>query len=99
MLQERLSELPERFLKTKRLLVRLKYPELVSIAELTSIEGVKEVRKRTVDVFHIEVISEDRVVEVSDYLARKKAGILEFRTDAMSLEDIFIKVVSEDVPH
>jgi len=68
---------------------------MVIFNELNSLPHVKMVEKVSDEKFEIEVESGHDIREtVSTALAKMGAGLLEMKTESMSLEDIFLKAVT-----
>jgi ABC-2 type transport system ATP-binding protein len=81
--------------KGQRIVVHVANMDKVNVDELKSLSHVKMVEKASDEVFEIQVESGHDIREtISALLAKMGAGILEMKTEAMSLEDIFLKAVT-----
>jgi ABC-2 type transport system ATP-binding protein len=81
--------------KGQRIKVHVAKMDRVIFDELKSLPYVKIVKKVSDEKFEIEVESGHDIREtVSTALAKMGAGLLEMKTESMSLEDIFLKAVT-----
>ena len=81
--------------KGQRIIVHVAKMDLVNFEELKSLSYVKAVEKSSDEKFKIEVESGHDIREVvSTVLAKMGAGLLEMKTESLSLEDIFLKAVT-----
>ena len=81
--------------KGQRIIVHVANMDKVNFDELSASSYVKMVEKVSDEIFEIEVESGYDIREtISTLLANMGAGILEMKTESMTLEDIFLKAVT-----
>ncbi len=95
---DKIENLSRRFAEKLSILIRVRRPEVIDIDKIRAIEGVENVQwsdEKSLRVY----LSAD--VDIRERLAGEifsmSAGLLEFRTETPGLEDIFIKVVTEEL--
>ena len=95
--EDNLEGLSQRMSGQSRIIVKVKRAQLLNSLkeEVTSVQKVS----RTKDSFLIDAAKDDNVVEtIAQYVIQSGAGLMEIRSDDMSLEDIFIKLTSSEAP-
>jgi ABC-2 type transport system ATP-binding protein len=79
----------------QRIICSVAHPGKIDFEVLQSLPHVKKVEQLSADKFAIEVDSGQDIREaVSSFLAGAGAGLLEMKTETLSLEDIFLKAVT-----
>lgn len=95
---ERIDALTKRFSEVYRWKIRVKRPENLLVDRLRTLEGILELKRLSEDTIEIHT---ERDTDASDRLMEAfldmDVGLKEVRTETVTLEDIFIKVVTEDV--
>jgi len=94
---DRLENLSQRFADKLRLRIKLKDPSKVDLSKLTKIEAVQTVELKGDSLLITAQKDKDVRSIIAEELVWMKAGLLEMNTETVKLEDIFIKVVTEDV--
>ncbi len=95
---DRIDALSRRFADRVMIHVRVKRPEKIKIERLQGIEGVGSVEMGGGGSLKVHASGDIDIRErVAEEIVSMSAGLLEIRSETPGLEDIFIKVVTEDV--
>jgi ABC-2 type transport system ATP-binding protein len=97
LLSERLDRLSERFVDSIRFVVKIHRPEALDKERLLKLDGILSIDSLTEDIFEIKTIGVEVGSIIADEIVSMGAGLVELRSEGISLEDIFIKVVTENV--
>jgi ABC-2 type transport system ATP-binding protein len=90
-----IESLSNRLSGGRQVVFRVIRPERVDTARLSSINGVKEVAGGRGNEFAMSISGDDRLLEdISISIVGMGAGLLEIKEMKLSLEDIFLKVIS-----
>jgi len=99
LLSDSLESLSSRFSDETKVRVRVKRPDLFDRERLLGQEGVLEVQELPDGGFEIRVGQGADMAKVSEEIMGMGVGLVAFSPEGPSLEDIFIRVVTEDVAH
>ncbi len=81
--------------RSRRIAVRVARPERVNVDRLFSIKGVNDLFMGEGNEFALDITGSDEIFEViSSAVVEMGAGLLEMKEKGMTLEDIFIQVIS-----
>lgn len=95
--EDSLAGLNDRMTGGRKLILRVKYPSKELTAKLGQIEGVQSATELAGGVYDIKTISAEGPQEaVAALVATSGAGLIEIRGQDLNLEDIFLKLVSEE---
>jgi ABC-2 type transport system ATP-binding protein len=79
----------------KKIVLNVKRPEHLDMAQLSSITGVDDITKHSDHEFVLSVSGGDDVLEkISSSVVESGAGLTGIRVKSMDLEDIFLKIVT-----
>jgi ABC-2 type transport system ATP-binding protein len=79
----------------QKIIVSVAYPENIDMDRLRKLDHVKEIATISDNSFEIDIeAGYDIRANISETIAGMGAGLLEMRTKALSLEEIFLKVVT-----
>ncbi len=79
----------------KKIALKVKRPEHLDTKQLSSIKGVDDITKQTDNEFLLSVSGGDDVLEkISSSVVDSGAGLTGIRVKSMTLEDIFLKIVT-----
>jgi|Deesub1362A_J573_1020465.scaffolds.fasta_scaffold00004_398 ABC-2 type transport system ATP-binding protein len=96
---DRIENLTKRFSEGGRVFVRIRHPENLDIERLKDIDGVEKVEIKEKDQFEVlfKKEAEQLLEKISDVLFDMRVGVVEFKPFGLTLEEVFIKAVSEDI--
>lgn len=95
--EDSLEGLSRRMGGRKRITIRLRRSHDALTESLQSVPGVLKVGREGSDVFAETDGEEETTEQIASHIVNKGAGLLEFRTEGMNLEDIFIQLTSNQV--
>jgi ABC-2 type transport system ATP-binding protein len=95
--EDTLSDLNNKMTGGRKLHVRVKTPSAELLQKLNRVEGVQSILEKTSGVYEISTINSDSPQEnVAALVATSGAGLIEIKSQELNLEDIFLKLVSEE---
>ncbi len=84
-------------MKSQKVLVRLHKPPSEPISALRNLDGVLSVQRRDGNLFVLEAPpDQDLRPRIAEYVVRNGWGLLELRQEELTLEDIFINLVTHE---
>ena len=96
--EDSLQKLNERMAGGKKLFVKVKHPTPKLKEEISAINGVRSVEASDGGILEITTDSDETVQEnIATKIATTGAGLIEMRSQEVSLEDIFLKVTREEM--
>ncbi|MCB0411802.1 MAG: ABC transporter ATP-binding protein [Bdellovibrionales bacterium] len=94
--EDSLDGLSRRMGGKKRVFLRLRRKQQELCSSLENLPGVTKVDNAGSEIIAETDGLEDTIEGLSSHVVEKGAGLIEFRTEGMNLEDIFIKLTSSD---
>lgn len=83
--------------KTERILVRLSHPPSEPLKALRDLDGVMNVERVGDNLFALETsVGRDIREQIAEFVVKNGWGLLELRREEMTLEDIFVNLVTRE---
>ncbi|MCS7223162.1 MAG: ABC transporter ATP-binding protein [Armatimonadetes bacterium] len=84
-------------MKSQRILVRLQKPPSEPLSALKNLDGVLSVERRDDNLFAIEApTDQDLRPQIAEAVVKRGWGLLELRSEELTLEEIFINLVTKE---
>jgi ABC-2 type transport system ATP-binding protein len=92
--------LSQRLSSGRELVLKVMNPERIDISGLSSIDGVTDISQNHSGEFSLHITGGNDVLEqVSTAIVGMKAGLIEMKEKGLTLEDIFLRVISGERAH